>query len=454
MTGQTGSGSIGNLPYRQSVAGCLAQAIGIHGLSEAALAPWLERAAPALAELKEDARTAAIALFGLLDETSDIEAGATALARLSDDAGTIVFFGTGGSSLGGQTLAQAAGWSIPGEAGPERKKRPRIRFYDNLDPRTLERSLAHLDLGYARFIVTSKSGGTAETLSQAIAAIEAAKARGLGDRLAGMFLGITEPARPGTKNGLRELFAHHGIASLDHPTGVGGRYSALSIVGLLPAMAMGLDAHRIRNGARAVVEQMLGTGSPADCPAALGAAVAVALNKTRGIRTMVMMPYADRLARIGDWYVQLWAESLGKDGEGTTPVAALGPVDQHSQLQMYMEGARDHLLTFVRLATPEPGPVIASELARLAGIDYLAGRSVGDLVGAQSHAVPQALIESGRPVRTFDIDRIDEATMGALMMHFIIETILAARLLGVDPFSQPGVEAGKKLALERLKRES
>lgn len=439
-----------SLPYRQEIESCLERRVPVHGLSDGALGGWLGRAAPALDELKEQARSGAIPLFGYLERDDDIAAAEAALARLSKDAGTIVFYGTGGSSLGGQTLAQAGGWSIPGEAGPERRRRPRVRFYDNIDPRTLERSLANLDLGYARFVVTSKSGGTAETLSQAIAAIEAVKARGLASRLPELFLGITEPSREGARNGLRELFGHFGIPCLEHPPGVGGRYSALTIVGLMPAIAMGLDARRIRRGAAAVVAQMHFAASPADCPAALGAAVAVALNKTRGIRTLVMMPYADRLARLGDWYVQLWAESLGKDGEGTTPVAALGPVDQHSQLQLYMEGARDHLITFVRLDRPERGPVINAALARMCGIDYLAGRSVGDLVAAQSHAVPEALIGAGRPVRILDVSAVDEETMGALMMHFILETILAARLLGVDPFSQPGVEAGKKLAVERL----
>ncbi len=168
------------------------------------------------------------------------------------------------------------------------------------------------------------------------------------------------------------------------------------------------------------------------------------------MRANVMMPYADRLARFAAWYVQLWGESLGKDGKGTTPVAALGPVDQHSQLQLYLGGTPQHFVTVIRTACEGTGPRIAADLAELAGAAYLAGRTAGDLVAAQQRAIPEALIEAGRPVRSIDLERLDEATLGALMMHFMLETILAAHLLGVDPFDQPAVESGKVLTRRYL----
>jgi glucose-6-phosphate isomerase len=164
----------------------------------------------------------------------------------------------------------------------------------------------------------------------------------------------------------------------------------------------------------------------------------------------VMLPYADRLGKFAEWFVQLWAESLGKDGEGTTPVACLGPVDQHSQLQLFMDGARDHYLTVVRAPTAGKGARLDPALCAQAGLDFMAGRTVGDLVAAQSHAVPEALLRAGRPVRTIDLDQLDEASLGALMMHLMLETILAARLLGVNAFDQPAVELAKVLARERL----
>jgi glucose-6-phosphate isomerase len=167
-----------------------------------------------------------------------------------------------------------------------------------------------------------------------------------------------------------------------------------------------------------------------------------------------MLPYADRLSRFAAWYVQLWGESLGKNGQGTTPVAALGPVDQHSQLQLYLDGAPQHLITVVRENCAGGGPRVAADLAKIAGADYLAGHAAGDLVAAQQRAIPEALMAQGRPVRTIDVEVLDEAALGALMMHFMLETILAAHLLGVDPFDQPAVESGKMLTRRYLAGEA
>jgi glucose-6-phosphate isomerase len=163
-----------------------------------------------------------------------------------------------------------------------------------------------------------------------------------------------------------------------------------------------------------------------------------------------MMPYSDRLGRFSAWFAQLWAESLGKGGQGTAPVACLGPVDQHSQLQLFMDGPHEHLITVVRAPVAGTGPRINAELATGAGLDYLAGRTAGDLVAAQAQALPQALAKAGRPVRTFDLARLDERTLGALMMHMMLETILAADLMGVDPFNQPAVELAKTITRERV----
>ena len=163
-----------------------------------------------------------------------------------------------------------------------------------------------------------------------------------------------------------------------------------------------------------------------------------------------MMPYNDRLSRLSAWFVQLWAESLGKGGEGTSPIACLGPLDQHSQLQLFMDGPREHMITVLRVASAGSGARIDADLARRAGAAFMAGRTIGDVVSAQAHAVPEALARAGRPVRTFDLAKLDEKTLGALLMHFMIETILAGRLLGLDPFDQPAVELAKTLTKERL----
>jgi len=167
----------------------------------------------------------------------------------------------------------------------------------------------------------------------------------------------------------------------------------------------------------------------------------------------VLMAYADRLERFTRWYVQLWAESLGKDGKGTSPIAALGPVDQHSQLQLYIAGPRDKLFTVLDVARPGTGPRMPADLAAICGEDTLGGKTIGDLVAAQGRATAQTLARNGCPVRTFTLDDLGEATIGELLMHFMLETIIAAALFKVDPFDQPAVEEGKILA-KRLITES
>jgi glucose-6-phosphate isomerase len=430
------------MPLLQSVEGCLEAGIGASGLTQAELDRYLERLDPRLETLREAHAAGTLPLLRVPERRDDIAPARAALAALSKGAKTLVFFGTGGSSLGGQTLAQLGGWGIPADDGNGgQRDRPRTRFYDNLDARTLERALQNLDLAATRFVVISKSGNTPETLVQTIAAVEAVRAAGLGDRIPELFLGLTEPRSTAT-NGLRDLCEALSIPTLPHDPDIGGRFSGLSNVGLLPALARGLDAEALREGARSVILELL-SEAPKDFAPAVGAAIAVGLAKERGIRVSVMLPYCDRLSRFAAWYVQLWGESLGKKGEGTTPVAALGPVDQHSQLQLYLDGAPQHLITVIREACAGRGPRVTPALAKIARADYLSGRTAGDLVAAQQKAIPEALIAAKRPVRTIDIETLDERALGALMMHFMLETILAGHLLDVDPFDQPAVESGK-----------
>jgi glucose-6-phosphate isomerase len=443
------------MSFVQSLSGCLETNIGSMGLSHTELQRWLEKLAPGFAALKDQARNRSLPLFRILYEEDDLVAAQQALDRLSVGADTLIFFGTGGSSLGGQALAQLSGWSAPGGEDMRRSGRLDVRLHDNLDSRSLKKELEVLDLERTRFVAVSKSGNTAETLMQVLTVIERLKAAGLGDRVGKMFLGVTEPAKTGVANGLRSLLEHFNVPILPHDTGIGGRYSAFSNVGMLPALACGLDARALRAGARAVVDGLAAAAKPEDCPPALGAALTVGLNVEKDIRALVMMPYTDRLQRFALWYAQLWGESLGKSGKGTTPVAALGPVDQHSQLQLYLDGTPQHLVTLVRVAPvlgDEGGPVIDPELARIANAPYLANRRCAQLVDAEQRALADALVEYRRPVRIFDADALDEECLGGLMMHFIVETILAGALYEVDPFDQPAVELGKKLTREYLAR--
>lgn len=429
---------------RHTIEGCLETAIGTFGLPAMALEQTLAEMVPHFARLKGEIEAGRLPFLTVARETRDIEEAAAAFARLGAGARRIVFFGTGGSSLGGQTLAALA------PPAPQQRGLPELCFQDNLDPVALEDLLATSDLAATRFILVSKSGGTAETLAQAMAAIT--KVSGvLGVEAVGrQFLGLTEPAAPGKKNGLRSLCGHFGIPILDHHPGIGGRFSCLSNVGLLPVLAAGLDPYEVRTGAREIVEDLFAAERPSAFAPALGAALAVALARERSIRTVVLMPYAGRLERLAAWFVQLWAESLGKNGGGTSPIAALGPRDQHSQLQLFMEGPREIYITLVRTDTAGSGPVADPALAALAGAEYMAGRAVGDIVAAQGVAMARALISAGRPVRTLDVGVLNERVLGALLTHLMVETVLAGWLEGADPFDQPGVELAKKLTRERL----
>jgi glucose-6-phosphate isomerase len=400
-------------------------------------AETLTRTGDALASLRNRHVDGSLPLLRLPEKRDDIAPILGYARLLRENTTDVVFLGTGGSSLGGQTLAQLAGHAVPALGA---LRQPRLHFMDNLDPGTFEAMLAQLPLKSTRFVAISKSGGTGETLMQTAAVLATLRSAKLDPH--DHFVGISEPAKGGNANGLRDLLGPHTIPVLDHDPEVGGRFSVLSNVGLLPAAVCGLDIGAIRSGAAAALAPVLEGKPPQDVPAAVGAALATSINKP----IAVMMAYADRLDRFTRWYVQLWAESLGKDGKGTTPLAALGPVDQHSQLQLYMAGPRDKLFTIVTVGAAGRGPRIDAELAKRAGEPGFGGKTIGDLVAAQGRATAETLAKNGCPVRTIHIDTLDEAALGELLMHFMLETIIAAHLIGVDPFDQPAVEEGKVLA--------
>lgn len=436
------------MPLIQSIDNALEKTIGQHGVSDAALNSALTRAEKALDWLRERHADGKLPLLNLPEVRDEIPALRDAAIRLADRATDIVMLGTGGSSLGGQTLAQLAGHAVPGIGAL--RNGPRLHFMDNLDPETFGALLEKLPLPTSRFVAISKSGGTGETLMQTISVISALQEASLGPRIPDIFLGLSEPAKAGKANGLRDLLTQFKVPMLDHDTGVGGRFSVLTNVGLLPAAMLGLDVAAIRGGASLALAPVLSKKKAADVPSAVGAALSVAMAETKGKGIAVLMAYADRLERFTRWYVQLWAESLGKDGKGTTPIAALGPVDQHSQLQLFIAGPRDKLFTVITTDRAGLGPRIDKDLAKVAGEPGLGGKTIGDLVAAQGRATAETLAKNGCPVRTIHVPRIDEESMGELLMHFMLETIIAANLLGVDAFDQPAVEEGKILAKRYL----
>jgi glucose-6-phosphate isomerase len=432
----------------QSIDDAREEHIGRDGVTAAAYADALARSADALAWIRARHADGKLPLLRLPEKTHDLADIRGAAKRLVAGAEDIVFLGTGGSSLGGQTVAQLAGCGVPGLGAL--RDGPRLHFMDNLDPDTYATMLARLPLAATRFVAISKSGGTSETLMQTIAALAAVRAAGLAAKTPEIFFGITEPAVADRRNGLRDLFAGHGIAMLDHDPDVGGRFSVLTNVGLLPAAVAGLDFAALRRGAAMALAPVMAGRAPGEVPAAVGAALNVALAATKAKPIAVLMAYADRLERFTRWYVQLWAESLGKAGRGTTPIAALGPVDQHSQLQLFIAGPRDKLFTVITVAAAGRGPRLDAGFAAEAGEPGFGAKTIGDLVAAQGRATAETLAKNGCPVRTIRLDRLDEASLGELLMHFMLETIIAAHLLGIDPFDQPAVEEGKVLAKRYL----
>ncbi|WP_366556357.1 glucose-6-phosphate isomerase [Aquibaculum sediminis] len=422
------------------LSGCLSARLGQGALEESQVLEKAQSLRPALDRLaaQRSAGEGDPEFLLLPDRRADLEPARDLAFALSETCDDVLILGTGGSSLGGQTLYALADAPL----GPAH---PRLHFLDNVDPFGFERLLDRLDLERTGVVAVSKSGGTAETLCQFAVIVEAMIEALDESRLASRVAVITEPK----DSPLAALAERWRLPRLDHDLGVGGRFSVLSVVGLLPALLAGLDAAAFREGAAAVLDRALGSeGCDLASPAA-GAALAV-LAAERGYSQSVLMPYVDRLADFGLWYRQLWAESLGKHGKGTTPIRALGPVDQHSQLQLYLQGPADKLFTLIRLETEGEGPRVAPQVVDDPRLEYLAGRRMGDLLDAMARATAETLIRNGKPTRTLVLERLDEEVLGGLFMHFMLETILAAELLGVDAYDQPAVEEGKVLARDYL----
>jgi glucose-6-phosphate isomerase len=428
--------------YTHDISGCRAAAIAERGLTDTALEAVVSRTAAGLDTLRAAQASGKLPLLRLPARRDDL----AALERVAETwrarFDTVVILGTGGSSLGGQALYALADYGFGPAAGT-----PRLIFMDNIDPDGFAALDATLDPAKTGVIVISKSGGTAETLTQAMTLLPKFAAM-LGDTaMAQHALAITEPG----DNPLRRLAGRWDLPVLDHDPGVGGRFAALSLVGMLPALIAGIDATAIREGAESVLDNALGVSMPSDVPPAVGAALSVALLRDNHVGATVVLPYLDRLRRFAAWHAQLWGESLGKQGAGTTPIAALGTVDQHSQLQLWLDGPPDKMFTVLTVPQQGTGTRVDPDLAEALGADYLGGRTMGDLMEAEQQATIDTLIANQRPTRVMRLERLDAATLGALMMHFMLETMLAAHLFDVDAFDQPAVEQGKVLARQYLR---
>lgn len=343
---------------------------------------------------------------------------------------TVLILGTGGSSLGAQTLCALKN-PLPSIV----LKKPNLVFLDNIDPHTFQEVFTGLDWSKTGVIAVSKSGHTPETLCQLLVIIERFKSVVTEEALSHHMALITEDK----ESPFMEIGGQYALKQVDHPKTIGGRYSIFSSVGALPALIAGVDMAQVLEGARWTLDH--------PDMALRGALTIWELYKQQSISNTILMPYRDQLFLFAGWFRQLWAESLGKNGKGFTPIRALGTVDQHSQTQLYLDGPRDKFFTFVLTNCQGTGEGINTSLPDLA---YLNGKTMGDLLDAEQRATVMTFHERKLPLRVLHIEALSEKSIGALLMHFMIETLGLAHLMGVNPFDQPAVEAGKVLTKRYL----
>jgi len=342
----------------------------------------------------------------------------------------LVVLGIGGSALGPITVHQALGSDSP----------VKLTVADNIDPDTMDKIL-RLDPEATAYNVISKSGQTSETMAQFMAVAGMLRAKKL--PLKEHIIATTD----GEKGSLLEIARREGIKTFHIPQDLGGRFSELSPVGLLPAAACGIGIRKILEGALYFDEICMDESNPAMIYALLHV-----LGMKKGMNISVMMPYSDRLKYFSDWYAQLWAESLGKrnakDGReiycGQTPVKALGVTDQHSQVQLYAEGPFDKIITFIRVEGFGADPQIPREFGYVDDLAFLGGKTFKELLLSELSATRYALIKAGRPNIMITLDSITEFTVGALLYFFEMATAYAGEMLGINAYDQPGVEEGKR----------
>jgi glucose-6-phosphate isomerase len=366
----------------------------------------------------------------------------------------VVVLGIGGSALGPIALRTALlkpQWnSLSSE---ERGGWPRLHVLDNVDPRTIAALLDRLDLRRALFVVISKSGGTAETMAQYL--VIRGRLQGSVSDVRRHLVFVTDPQ----KGALRTIANEEKIPALDIPPNVGGRYSVLTPVGILPAALTGMDTSAILGGAAEIAKRCeTGGGTLGKNPSGVFAMLQYLADTKLGRHIHVLMPYSDPLRDIADWFVQLWAESLGKHrtpgdaGVGPTPLAALGATDQHSKVQLFMEGPPDKTVSFIAVAE-EPVQVEIPKLhANVKELGYLGGHRLGELLDIERRATAGALARRGRPNLTIQVDRPDAHCLGELFMFLEMATIYAGELYGINPLDQPGVELGKQFTYAMLGR--
>jgi glucose-6-phosphate isomerase len=376
---------------------------------------------------------------------------AEACARMAEEirssgATDFIHVGIGGSALGPMALHKALNHPYYNALPAEARRGPRLHFAENTDPNTLSAILDVADPQSTWVNVVTKSGSTAETMANFLV-IRGWLVDSLGNfGYQGRSIATTDPE----EGFLQEISSRDDLTVLPIPKDVGGRFSVLTPVGLLPAAVAGLEVEALLTGAARCADEV--NEQRAEHPAVTGAAMHYLMDTARGRNIRVMMTYADALERLAAWFVQLWAESLGKDGKGSTPHGAVGTTDQHSQVQLYMEGPQDKVVEIVEVEDHPRDLRIPPAYEDLDGVGYLGGHTMAELLNVELDATRKALTEAGRPNSTIKLGAVNEENFGYLFQALEVQTAIAGSLYGVNAFDQPGVEAGKQITYKRMGR--
>jgi len=426
-----------------------------HGLPRARLADLSRRFKDVQAEVRRRRGQGEYGFYRLGDQAQAVQSIRGFAEGVGQAFDHVLVLGIGGSALGMKALLNSLkrpAWNELDDEG--RDFFPRLTVLDNVDPTSVAETLRRIDPRRALVNVISKSGGTAETMAQYLV-VRAWLEEALGPAAARHLVFTTDPK----KGALREIAQREGIAALEVPPDVGGRFSVLSPVGLLPAALVGIDIEGLLAGARRALARSDSDDLRAN-PAALYSALHWSADTSLGARIHVAMPYTDRLRELAEWYRQLWAESLGKAVDrrgqavhcGPTPVGAVGATDQHSQVQLFMEGPYDKVITFFHVEQPGEDVQIPALAGLPTDLAYLGGQSMAKLLQAEYHATSAALARMGRMSCSIHIPALTPEALGELIMFFQLATGYAGVWYGVDPFDQPGVELGKKLTFAAMGR--
>lgn len=421
----------------------LAERVGVHGIGEAELkllTPKIEEAANAIAKMPLGFRELAYNTK-LADEITVMA------SEIQERCDNFVVVGIGGSALGNIALHSALNHPEYNNLVRPPRRGPRLFVPDNVDPDRINALLDAIDLDDTMFNVITKSGGTAETMSEFFVFREALIKKLGEERHVEHIVITTDPE----KGELREIVGKFGYSSLPIPPDVGGRFSVLSAVGLLSAAVTGIDIHTLLNGAAEMDEICKKSKKLWENPALTGAALHYLMEKAKGTNVQVMMPYSHALRDVADWFRQLWAESLGKRVDrkgkvvhtGQTPEKALGATDQHSVMQLYIEGPFDKVITFLTVDEFETSVEIPHAFDEYEAVKYLGGHTLNELINAEQRATELALTQSGKPNCAIRLEKVDERGVGALLYLLEMQTAYAGELYNINAFDQPGVELGK-----------